>query len=199
MKDIVFDLGGVLIDWNPRYLYKKIFSSPAEMEHFLTHICHSAWNAQMDAGIPFKEAIKERQEKFPQYAPQIAAYFTRWEEMLGGSIEETVSVLKDLKCLGARIYALTNWSAETLPYALARYDFFKLFDGMTVSGQVKLAKPDPAIFKRLLADFKLQATNCIFIDDNADNIRTAGQLGFTAVRFTSAVELKKELQRLGVG
>lgn len=199
MKDIVFDLGGVLIDWNPRYLYKKIFSSPKELDYFLTRVCHGDWNAQMDAGLPFKEAVRERQAKFPQYAQQIEAYFTRWDEMLGGALDGTVAVLKTLKRRGARVYALTNWSAETLPYAKAKYDFFPLFDGMTVSGEVKLAKPDPAIFKRLLKDHGLRAENCVFIDDNSVNVQTAAGLGFQTVLFTTAAALKQELERLGVG
>lgn len=198
MKDIVFDLGGVLIDWNPRYLYKKIFPNPEEMEYFLTQVCHGEWNAQMDAGLPFAEGLQERRQKYPQYAAQIDAYFARWPEMLGGAFMDTVSVLKACKRRGARVYALTNWSAETLPYALERYDFFPLFDGMTVSGEVKLAKPDPAIFQRLLADHGLCAQNCIFIDDNAANASAAARLGFCAVRFTNAAALTQKLTLVGV-
>lgn len=198
MKDIVFDLGGVLIDWNPRHLYKKIFASEEEMEWFLSNVCTPQWNTQQDAGRPFAEGIALLKEKYPKYAPQIEDYFVRWEEMLGGPIKGTVAVLKELKERGYRVYALTNWSSETLPLAKTKYDFFPLFNGITVSGEEKLVKPDPEIYARLLKKFGLHAGNCVFIDDNAANVAEAAHLGFDTVEFTSPEELRAGLVRLGV-
>lgn len=198
MKDIVFDLGGVLIDWNPRHLYKKIFASEEEMEWFLANVCTPQWNTQQDAGRPFAEGTGLLKEKYPKYAAQIEDYYVRWEEMLGGPIKGTVAVLKELKERGYRVYALTNWSAETLPLAKTKYDFFPLFNGITVSGEEKLVKPDPKIYARLLKTFGLHAGNCVFIDDNAANTAEAEHLGFETILFTSPEELRAGLVRLGV-
>lgn len=198
MKTIVFDLGGVLIDWNPRYLYKKIFACEEEMEWFLQTVCPPAWNVRQDAGRPFVEGILEAKEKYPKYAPQIEAYFSRWDEMLGGCVKGSPEILRDVKARGHKTYALTNWSAETFPLACAKFGFLSEFDGIVVSGAEKLAKPDPAIFKRLLERFNLNAPDCIFIDDNADNVAAAAQLGFETVLFTDAPSLRRELVERGV-
>lgn len=198
MKTIVFDLGGVLIDWNPRYLYKKMFASADEMEYFLANICPPQWNALLDAGRPFAEALAEAKAKFPAYAAQIDAYGARWGEMLGGAVEGSVAVLRDVKAKGYPLYALTNWSAETFPVAQEKYAFLTWFDGVLVSGAEKLAKPDPAIYKRLLAKFNLRADECIFIDDNEANVAAARKLGFQTVHFLSPDLLRTELTRLQV-
>ena len=195
MKDIVFDLGGVLIDWNPRHLYKKIFSTEEEMEWFLANVCHGAWNAKQDAGRPFSVALAEAKEKYPKYATQIEAYFLRWEEMLGGAIRGTVLLLKELKAKGYPLYALSNWSAETFPIAWGKYDFLRDFDGLLISGEEQLIKPDPQIYKRLLDKFHLVPTNCVFIDDNAANITEASRQGFETVLFISPEDLRAELAR----
>lgn len=195
MKDIVFDLGGVLIDWNPRHLYKKIFSTEEEMEWFLANVCHGAWNAKQDAGRPFSAALAEAKEKYPKYAAQIEAYFLRWEEMLGGAIRGTVLLLNELKAKGYRLYALSNWSAETFPIAWGKYDFLRDFDGLLISGEEQLIKPDPQIYKRLLDKFHLVPTNCVFIDDNAANITEASRQGFETVLFISPEDLRAELAR----
>lgn len=193
MKKIVFDLGGVLIDWNPRYLYKKIFASEEEMEWFLSNVCTPAWNARQDAGRPFAEGIMEAKARYPKYGPQIEAYFLRWDEMLGGPVKGTLEVLREVKARGYAAYALTNWSAETFPLARAKFSFLNEFDGIVVSGEEKLAKPDPAIYNRLLAKFGLRAPDCIFIDDNSENVATALQLGFDPILFADAPSLRREL------
>lgn len=198
MKDIIFDLGGVLIDWNPRYLYKKIFASEEEMEWFLTNVCTPQWNTQQDAGRPFAKGLEVAKEKYPKYAAQIGDYFNRWEEMLGGPIKPAVAVLKELKEKGYRLYALSNWSAETFPIAREKYDFLKLFDGVVISGEERLVKPDPAIYARLLKRFQLRAPNCVFIDDNAANIAEAAHLGFETVLFAGGEALRAELVRRGL-
>ena len=198
MKDIIFDLGGVLIDWNPRHLYKKIFGSPEEMEWFLTNICTPQWNTQQDAGRPFAKGLAVIKEKYPKYAAQIDDYFTRWDEMLGGPIKSAVAVLKDLKDKGYPLYALTNWSAETFPIARAKYDFLNWFDGIVVSGEERLVKPDPAIYARLLKRYQLHSSNCLFIDDNAANVSEAARLGFETILFTGGDALRAELIRRGI-
>ncbi len=198
MKDIIFDLGGVLLDWNPRYLYKKIFSTETEMEWFLTNVCTSQWNTQQDAGRPFAEGIKLLEEKFPEYAFAINFYFTRWEEMLGGPIEGTVDILRELKGRHRHLYALSNWSEETFPIAQKKYEFFKWFDGIVISGQEKLVKPDPRIFTRLLERYRLRAANCIFIDDNQANISKAADLGFETILFTGPEDLRRTLMSRSV-
>lgn len=196
MKDIVFDLGGVLIDWNPRYLYKKIFASEEEMEWFLTNVCTPQWNERQDAGRPFLQGLAEAKAKYPKYSTQIDDYFLRWEEMLGGSFKGTVAIQQELKQKGYRLFALSNWSAETFPIAFEKYNFLKDFNGIVVSGEEGLAKPDPAIYNRLLTRFSLQADNCIFIDDNEANITQAAELGFGTIRFTGPEALRQELATL---
>lgn len=198
MKDIIFDLGGVLIDWNPRYLYKKIFSTETEMEWFLGNVCTPQWNTQQDAGRPFNEGIKLLEEKFPEYAFAINFYWTRWEEMLGGAIEGTVDILRELKGRHRHLYALSNWSDETFPIAQKNYEFLKWFDGIVISGEEKLVKPDPRIFTRLLERYRLRAPGCIFIDDNQANISKAADLGFETILFTSPEDLRRTLMSRSV-
>lgn len=198
MKTIVFDLGGVFIDWNPRYLYKKIFASEAEMEWFLSFVCPPAWNVLFDAGRPFEEGLAEAKAKYPKYGAQIDAYFLRWAEMLGGAVKASVDILYEVKAKGSPVYALTNWSAETFPIAQAKYPFLQEFDGVLVSGAEKLAKPDPAIYKRLLEKFNFRAEDCIFIDDSPANVESARKLGFDAIHFTDPDDLRRDLTALGV-
>lgn len=198
MRDIVFDFGGVLVDWNPRYLYRKIFASEEEMDWFLTHVCTPQWNAQQDAGRPFAQGVEELTRQYPRYAAQIAAFFTRWDEMLGGEIKGMRALLAELKQKGYKLYGLTNWSAETLPLARQRFGIFNLLDGMVVSGEEKLIKPDPEIFKRLLQRFALQADNCLFIDDNAANVAAAAACGIDGILFENAPSLRQTLGQKGV-
>jgi 2-haloacid dehalogenase len=197
-KTIIFDFGGVLIDWNPRYLYKKIFDDESEMEWFLGNVCTMNWNLQQDEGRPFAEAIGLLQHEHAQYSEQIQAYFTRWEEMLNGPIEETVKILRHLKATDYTIYGLTNWSAETFPKALALFDFLHELDGIVVSGTEKMVKPNDAIFKVLLQRYNLTAANCLFIDDNVYNIEAAHNLGFETIHFSTPEDLKAALQEIEV-
>lgn len=196
MKPIfVFDVGGVLVDWNPRHLYRKIFSSEKEMERFLAEVCPPAWNLTLDAGRPFKEACEEKAKEFPQYAAQIDAYRTRWQEMISGPVTGTAEIVQELKQKGYTLYALSNFSAETFPPTKKRFDVFNLFDGIVLSGEEKINKPDPEIYRRLLTRYGLKAEDCLFIDDNKENIMAAQQLGFQTVLFTTANELRGELTR----
>ena len=192
-KVLVFDLGGVLIDWDPRYLYRKLIDDEDDIDTFLSEICTLEWNSKQDAGRALTEATEERISMFPEKKPLIEAFYGRWEEMLGGEIGETVTILGELKAKGENLYALTNWSGETFPIAKKRFDFLQLFDGTLVSGLEKLAKPDPAIFHLFLNRYDLQAEHCIFIDDSKTNIEAATRIGFETHHFTSANSLRQYL------
>lgn len=197
IKNIVFDLGGVLIDWNPRYVYRTIFDSEAEVESFLSTVTKMEWNIQQDAGRSLEEATTFLVQEHPQWKAEIEAYYGRWEEMLGGPIKGTVEILQHFTDSDKyKVYALTNWSAETFPIAQSRYKFLSWFEGIVVSGTEKCIKPDPKIYEILFRRFKLDPTECIFIDDNADNIKGSESLGMAAIRFENPEQLKKELVAL---
>lgn len=196
IKNIIFDFGGVLLDWNPRYLYKSYFNNDEEMEHFLADICNGEWNIRQDAGGPFAEAVKELQAKFPEYAEAIQMYDDDWEKMLKCELPESIDLLKELKFMGYGIYGLTNWSAEKIGYAFANYSFFSLFDGIVVSGVEKVVKPDRKIYEILLERYSLKPGECVFIDDNQDNVDMAKVLGINAIRFDNIGNVKEHLETL---
>ena len=196
IKNIIFDFGGVLLDWNPRYLYKSYFNNDEEMEHFLADICNGEWNIKQDAGRPFAEAVKELQTKFPEYAEAIQMYDDDWEKMLKCELPESIDLLKELKSMGYGIYGLTNWSAEKIGYAFANYSFFSLFDGIVVSGVEKVVKPDRRIYEILLERYSQKTGECVFIDDNQDNVDMAKVLGINAVRFDNIGNVKEHLETL---
>ena len=195
---VVFDLGGVLIDWNPRYLYRRLFDDEVAMEHFLTHVCNGAWNERQDAGRPWREAVENLSGAYPEYAEHIAAYWHRWEETLGGAMDDSVDLLGRLKHRGVRLYALTNWSGETFPIARRRFAFLQHFDGMVVSGDEKLIKPDPAIFHLLLERHDIDPKHALYIDDAPRNVDAAKALGMRAHLFRGAPELERELRMVGL-
>ena len=199
IRNIVFDLGGVLIDWNPRYVYRHIFDTEEEVEDFLTNITVMEWNVQQDAGRPLSEATQMLIAEHPKWKKEIEAYYGRWEEMLGGAIDGTVDILK--KCVDDKRYsvlALTNWSAETFPIAQKHYDFLTWFEGIVVSGEEKCIKPDPEIYNILLSRYNLIPEETVFIDDNMNNIQAAQALNIHGIHFTSPAELAKDLTRLSV-
>jgi 2-haloacid dehalogenase len=196
---VVFDLGGVLIDWNPRHLYRKLFEDDiAGMERFLSDVCSPSWNERQDAGRSFDEAVADLLPRHADQAHLIAAFRDRWSEMLGGEIPGTVAVLSELKAAGVRLYALTNWSRETFPVARTRFDFLQSFDGILVSGQEMLVKPDPAIFELLFSRFDIQPKRSVFIDDSQRNVQCASTTGMQAVLFTDAEALRTALIGLGL-
>jgi 2-haloacid dehalogenase len=195
---VVFDLGGVLIDWNPRHLYRQLFDDEAAMERFLAEVCHTAWNEEQDRGRTFAEAIEEAAGRFPEHRALIEAYHRRWDEMLAGPIEGTVELLAELKEAGHELHALTNWSVETFPIARERYAFLGWFTSILVSGEERLIKPDPRVFQLLLERIGRTADACIYIDDNPKNAAAAAALGFDAVHFRSPEQLRADLTRLGV-
>jgi len=198
IRTVVFDIGGVLIDWNPRHLFRKVFDSGEEMEWFLTNVCTYEWNVQQDGGKLFSVATAELQEKFPEYRDKIALYYGRWEEMLNGEINGTVEIFRRLKSARMPLYALSNWSHEAFPVAYNRYDFMKLFDGLVVSGYEKLLKPDHAIYRVLMERYNVNPAESVYIDDNKPNADAAAELGFNAIHFTSPEQLRIELKALGL-
>jgi 2-haloacid dehalogenase len=194
---IVFDLGGVLIDWNPDYVYKTIFPDEKERKWFYENICTADWNEEQDAGRTLQAATEELLKKFPEHEKNIRAYYDRWQEMLGGPIHETVDILHHLKHkTDIRLYALTNWSAETFPVALQLYDFLHWFEGRVVSGEEKTRKPFTEIYERLVERYDITPENAIYIDDNYRNLIPAKKLGFNIIHFQSPQQFKKELENL---
>lgn len=191
---IIFDFGGVLVDWNPRNLYQEYFpEQPEAMENFLAEINFMEWNAQQDKGRSFAEATALLSKEFPQYAKLIHAYHQNWERSIVGQIDESVELLKALKRKGHSIYGLSNWSAETFPIARKRYQVFELLDDYVLSGNVNLIKPGEEIFEYSLKKFGKTAQECLFIDDSEPNIITAQRLGFDTIHFSSPAQLKTEL------
>src|ERR1700722_13173906 len=187
INTIIFDLGAVLIDWNPRYLYKSFFDNEENMKHFLANICTSEWNEEQDAGRSLKEGTELLVQQFPEQEANIRAFYSRWHEMLGEAFWDTVAIFKALKETGKyKIYALTNWSAETFPVALERYEFLHWFDGIVVSGAEKRRKPAPEFYQILLDRYDVKAEEALFIDDNKRNILAAEKLGIKSIHFTSA-------------
>ena len=192
-KAVVFDLGGVLIDWDPRYLYRKLLADEAAVEEFLATVCTPEWNAELDRGRPFAEGVAELVERHPEHAAAIAAYHERWPEMLAGDLPGTVEVLAELRAAGVPLYALTNWSAETFAITRGRFEWLDWFDGLLVSGEERMTKPDPAFFRLLLDRFGLDPGATVFVDDSEANVAAARELGIDAVRFTGPDQLRREL------
>ncbi|MFA6248527.1 MAG: HAD family phosphatase [Mucilaginibacter sp.] len=194
INTIIFDLGAVLVDWNPHYLYRNLFADEQEMKDFLANITTPDWNEEQDAGRPLQEGTELLVQQYPHHEANIRAFYGRWEEMLGDAIEGTVELFKQLKDNGKyKIYALTNWSAETFPIALQRYDFLNWFDGIVVSGTEKMRKPNPAFYQLLLDRYNTKAEEALFIDDNLRNVLAAQKMGIKSIHFSSAEQLKKEL------
>jgi 2-haloacid dehalogenase len=195
IKNIIFDLGGVLIDWNPDYMYKKIISDDSKRAWFLENICTPDWNEAQDGGRLIKEANELLISKHPEYKELILAYYERWEEMLNGPITGTVEILNELKENKKQgLYALTNWSAETFPRALELFDFLHWFDGRVVSGEEKTRKPFKEIYDIILNRFHLDPSNTLFIDDNLRNINAAKEVGIISIHFQSPDQLRNELK-----
>lgn len=197
IKAVVFDFGGVLVEWDPRRLYRKIFSDESEMEAFLKNVCSPEWNLTLDKGKPFKQAVAERIALFPEYADEIRAFDDRWEEMRGNAIAENVALLRRL-AKRYPVYGLTNWSEEKFLQTKPKFDFFNLFNGIVVSGVEKEVKPEPRLFEILLERYGLNANECVIIDDSLPNVEAAKKLGFTAFRFTTPDKLVADLTAAGV-
>ena len=196
---IIFDLGAVLIDWNPRYLYRKIFKTEEEISWFLENICTSEWNDEQDAGRSFKEATEVLIAKHPEWEIPIRAWYERWQETIPGPIQGTVDILKTIKeSKKYRLYALTNWSAETFPWALDNFDFLHWFEGIVVSGIEKKRKPHPEFYQILFDRYNVDPRKTLFIDDNAKNIAAGKRIGLTTIHFNSPEQLQSELNQHGI-
>jgi 2-haloacid dehalogenase len=196
---VVFDLGGVLLDWDPHYLYRKLFDGDeAAMERFLTQVCTPSWHAKQDLGYSIFQACSELAERYPDQADLIRAWGQRSEEMVAGPIAGTVAILADLKQRGIACYALSNMEAETFPLRLRRFGFLRWFDGHVISGLEGMAKPDPRIYRLLLDRYRLSAGDTLFIDDRADNVAVARAVGMCAVQFESPQVLRAQLESSGL-
>lgn len=199
IRAIIFDFGNVLVRWDARNLYKRYFPTLQAVDLFLQQIHFAEWNQKQDAGRSFHEGVAELSKEFPQYTELIRAYDTYWEESLVNEITETINLAKQLKSNGLSLYILTNSSAEKFPLAKQKYPFLEeLFEDIIVSGEHKLLKPDPAIYRLTLQRINRKANECIFVDDSLPNIETARLLGFHAIHYHSPAQLKQELQNLSI-
>ncbi len=199
IQAIIFDLGGVLLDWDPRHLYRRYFDAPDEMEAFLKEVDFAKWNALQDAGRPFAEGVAELSKRFPHRAELIRAYHQQWEQSVAGPIDGSVQILNELKRARYPMFALSNWSSETFPIAQRKYDFLRLFDDILISGNVRLIKPNPRIFALMQEQAGYPAPRSVLIDDSAANVAAAEAAGFCAVLFRGPEALERELMALGVG
>ena len=191
---VVFDLGGVLIDWDPRHLYRKLFAGDdAAMEYFLATVCTHEWNRRQDAGRSFAEGAQLLKAEHSGKAELIDAYYSRFDEMMAGPIAGSVEILADLRDRGTPLYGLTNWSAETYPAALKRFAFLRWFRGILVSGDIQLVKPDPRIFALLIERFVVEPQHAVYIDDVEANVAAARPFGIHAIHFTTPTRLREEL------
>lgn len=195
---VVFDLGGVLIDWEPRRVYRKLFSDEEEMKHFLGTVATMEWHLEQDRGRTRKEATELLAGRYPHYRQEIEAFYGRWDEMFGEGIRESIEVLEELRGRGYPLYALTNWSAETFPAARERYGFLDWFDHIVVSGELGLIKPDREIYEELVRRTGLDPATTVFVDDRPENVEAAEKLGFTGILFEEPGELRGEMVRLGL-
>lgn len=198
MTSVVFDLGGVLIDWDPRYLYRKVFSNEEEMEEFLATVATLEWHKEQDRGRTVSEATALLIEEHPRYRSEIEAFYGRWDEMFGAAMDGSERVLGEVRARGFPLYALTNWPAETFPMARERWEFLDWFDDIVVSGEERAAKPGREIFDVLVRRTGLNPAKTVFIDDSLENARAAGDLGFVALEFKDADGLRQDLTWLGV-
>ncbi|HEX6338720.1 MAG TPA: HAD family phosphatase [Jiangellaceae bacterium] len=195
---VVFDLGGVLIDWNPRYLYRTLLPSEEAVEQFLAEVCTPEWNAAQDAGRSWSVAVAELTRQFPDRAELIRAYDERWWETIGGEITGTVDVLRSLRGAGVRLYALTNWSSEKFDFTYPRFEWLSWFAGIVVSGKERVVKPDPRIFRILLDRYDISPADAVYIDDARHNVEAAAAHGLRSLHFTSPEQLRADLAALGL-
>lgn len=194
IETVVFDLGGVLIDWDPRHLYRKIFDDEAAMERFLAEVCNRAWIESQDEGRSAADATAELLAKFPHHWREIEVYHARWPETMGGAIEETVALLEQLAARGHDLFVVSNFSHETFPHALERFDFWHHFDGLVISGREGVKKPNPKIFDVLIERHDLDPARSLFIDDVPANVEAARGCGLHSHHFTGAQDLRKRLE-----
>lgn len=196
-RKVVFDVGNVLIRWDPRLLYRQFFAERAKMDWFMQNVCTAAWNLEQDRGRPWAEAVAELVARHPEWEREIKAYDERWHETVPGAIEDSVFVLEELKGKGEPVYAITNFSHEKWAECLIRFPFLQSFDGVVVSAHERLLKPDPAIYRVLLERYGLQAEDCIFVDDSEKNVKGARSVGMQGLHFVEPIDLRGELRGFG--
>jgi 2-haloacid dehalogenase len=195
LSTLIFDLGGVLIDWNPDYVFRHLIPDVERRQYFFEHICTHDWNVEQDAGRRIAVATELLVDQHPEWESEIRAYYGRWEEMLGGPIPETVELLRELRDRGQhRLLALTNWSNETFPVALDRYDFLQWFEGIVVSGDEQTRKPFPDIYQTLLSRYQVNPAQAVFIDDAIKNVQGAENMGIRGIHFQNAAGLRQTLR-----
>ena len=195
---VVFDLGGVLVDWDPRYLFRRLLSDEAAVESFLAEVCTPEWNAEQDAGRPWAEGVAEASARFPEHAELVAAYDERWWETIGGQIDGTVEVLRELRESGVGLYAITNWSAEKFDLTFPRFEWLSWFDGIVVSGHERIVKPNRRIYQILLDRYGIDPASAVYIDDVPANVEAARTIGMTGLVFTTPEQLHADLSELGL-
>lgn len=199
IKTIIYDLGGVLIDWNPMYVYENYFDTEEKKKYFFENICTSDWNEEQDAGRSIVVATQELVKEFPEWETAIRDYYGRWTDMLNGPIHESVDIFRQLKESGRyNLYALTNWQADLFNIALVRYNFLHWFDGRVVSGEEKTRKPFEEFYLRLISRYNVDIESALFIDDNVRNVKAAAELGIDSIHFTSPADLKTELAKRNI-
>lgn len=196
--NVVFDIGNVLVHWEPRALYRKIFASEDEVEWFIANVCNSDWNLEQDRGRSFAEAVREATARFPEHADAIAAYDLRWHETMPGPIDGTVGILEELRQRGTPLYAITNFNQDKFRETLERFSFLRTFRDIVVSGDERLLKPDPAIYRVLLERNGIDAAACVFIDDSEKNVRGAEAVGMKSIHFTTPQALRADLAGMGL-
>ena len=195
---VVFDIGNVLLRWDPRHLYRRIFQEEAEMEWFLSNVCTSDWNVEQDRGRDWDEAVALLVKDHPRHESAIRAFHERWHETVSGVFEDNVAVLQRLREAGVPNYCITNFSGPKFRLAQQRFPFLAGFDGAVVSGDERLLKPDPAIYRLLLHRYGLEAADCVFIDDSRANVDAARSVGMQAIHYREGMDLSAELRRHGI-
>ena len=198
IRSIVFDFGGVLVDWDPHYLYDVYFGDRARADWFLTTVCPMDWHTRMDAGEPVAACLAERKALFPEWSAEIQVYYDRWLEMIHGQIPGMEELIRELKGKGYRILGLSNWSAELFQITRPHFRIFNLIEDRIISGEEHMIKPDEAIFRLLLDRFSLRAEECVFIDDNPANVAAARRVGLHTIRFHNTEQLRSELLSLSL-
>lgn len=196
IKNIIFDFGGVLVDWNPHHLYDTYFGDKDSADWFLSNICTMDWNMQMDAGKPFEQGVAEKIAQYPQWEKEIRLYWEHWIDMMGDTIPNMYDWILQLKQRGYAIYGLTNWSTETFIQVKDKYSIFQLMDGIVMSGEERVTKPDAKIYHILLNRYQLAPEECVFFDDNLNNVIAAQNIGIHAVQFQSTEQAKRELSKV---
>ncbi len=196
LNTIILDFGSVLVDWNPHYLYDPYFGDKTKTDWFIAHICTPEWNAQLDAGKPFAEGVAEKVAEHPEWEKEIRMYWEEWNKMMGGQIEGMQELLEDIRRSGYRLYGLSNWSAETFRLVRPRYPIFDLLDGIVLSGEEKVIKPAPEIYRILLDRYHIAPNEAVFLDDNPANIEGAKALGIHGIEFHSATQARQEIAAL---